>query len=81
MHAPLGLTPVPGRPVHRQPLTGDWALLETPAGAVASPAALAGRGPWMAAQVPGTVAQALQAAGNGRRRHRARCTITTTGTA
>lgn len=63
MHAPLGLTPVPGRPVHRQPLAGDWALLETPAGAVASPAALAGRGPWMAAQVPGTVAQALQAAG------------------
>ncbi len=63
MHAPLVLTPAPGRPAHRRPLAGDWALLETPAGAVASPAALAGRGPWLQAQVPGTVAQALQAAG------------------
>ncbi|WP_420997525.1 glycosyl hydrolase 2 galactose-binding domain-containing protein [Cupriavidus sp. 30B13] len=66
MHAPLVLTPVPGRPACRQPLEGGWTLLETPAGAAASPAALAalaGHGPWLPASVPGTVAQALQAAG------------------
>ncbi|MGO4325717.1 glycoside hydrolase family 2 protein [Cupriavidus sp. 2TAF22] len=63
MHAPLVLTPVPGRPVHREPLAGAWALLETPCGAAASPAGLEGRGPWLPAAVPGTVAQALQAAG------------------
>jgi beta-mannosidase len=55
-----------GSPVAASPLAGDWALLETAPGAIATPSALPDAladNAWMTAVVPGTVAQALQAAG------------------
>lgn len=47
-----------------QPLDAGWQLARTPAGALASPAALDGASlDWVDARVPGTAAQALAAAG------------------
>lgn len=56
-----------GRPLVRQPLGGPWRMLETGGDAIATPIDLPPDVPantdWLPAPVPGTVAQALQAAG------------------
>ena len=76
MPAPDVCEPLPtamplGRPLVRQPLAGPWRMLESDADAIATPADLPpdlpldvrGKTEWLPAPVPGTVAQALQAAG------------------
>lgn len=52
-----------GRPLVRQPVAGPWRMRETDADAIATPLDLPADGDWLPAPVPGTVAQALQAAG------------------
>ncbi|KJK25228.1 glycoside hydrolase [Burkholderiaceae bacterium 16] len=58
-----GLPAMPGVAVKGVPLSGQWAWLETSAGAAGCPAALPEGAGWLAAPVPGTVAGALRAAG------------------
>lgn len=53
----------PGVAIGSAALGGEWAWVQTPAGAADSPAALDPAAAWLPAPVPGTVASALRAAG------------------